>query len=281
MPLAEQREPLTTLAIAWEECVCLLCGNAAYTPVYESADRHSGLRFLIVQCSECGLCFTNPRPDAVSIQRFYPADYFGHQSKRRPGKTNIPPHGNRRLLDFGCGGGDFLKRMQTQGWQVAGLDPAEAAVERARDLSLDAQVGTLPTLRRTDGSFDAITMWQSLEHTHQPLAALQDAHRLLDANGRLYVTVPNFAGFGSRWFGGAWYGLDVPRHLTHFTPLTLRRMLGKAGFTQIEMKREAHHSWIRHSASGGLLATRLGSRIAGLWGRVRGQAEGIFALATK
>jgi SAM-dependent methyltransferase len=282
MRLAEQREPLTTPTIVWEECVCLLCGNANHTPVCEAADRHSGLHFLIVQCSGCGLCFTNPRPDPVSIARFYPHDYLGHQSKRRPGRASIPTgEGRARLLDFGCGCGDFLKRIQAQGWRVTGLDLAEAAVERACAQGLDAHVGTLPTLQWSAGNFDAITMWQSLEHTHQPLEVLRDAHRLLDAGGRLYVTVPNLAGFASRWFGSAWFGLDVPRHLTHFTPITLRRILAKAGFTRIELKQEAHNSWIRHSASGGLLATRLGSRLAGLWGRWRGQAEGIFALATK
>jgi SAM-dependent methyltransferase len=281
MRLAEHHDPVAAPVIAWDECPCHLCGSAAYSPVCEAADRHSGLRFLLVKCDRCGLCFTNPRPDPVSIRRFYPADYRCHHGKERPNKINLPVQGLGRLLDFGCGGGDFLRRMNDLGWNVTGLDMADAAVARVRALGLTAHVGSLPSLLWGDECFEAITMWQSLEHTHQPLEVLRAAYRLLTIDGRLFVTVPNFDGFGARWFGGDWYGLDVPRHLTHFTPRTLRMMLVEAGFTQIEMKQQPHHSWIRHSARGGFLATRLGSRVAGAWGRLCGRAESILAVVTK
>jgi 2-polyprenyl-3-methyl-5-hydroxy-6-metoxy-1,4-benzoquinol methylase len=281
MHLAEIRDTISAPVIAWDECACLLCGSATYTPVCEAADRRSGLRFLLVQCDQCDLCFTNPRPDPICIKRFYPVDYRCHHGKDRAGKTNLPVQGLGRLLDFGCGGGDFLRRMHACGWIVTGLDMADAAVASVRALGLTAHVGTLPSPLWGDECFEAITMWQSLEHTHQPLEVLRAAYRMLTIAGRLFVTVPNFAGFGARWFGGDWYGLDVPRHLTHFTPRTLRMMLAEAGFTHIELKQQPHHSWIRHSANGGFLATRVGSRIAGAWGRLWDRAESIQAIAKK
>jgi SAM-dependent methyltransferase len=282
---------LDTPAIIWDECACLLCGGASHAPLLEASDPLGGLRFLLVKCNRCGLCFTNPRPDVASIKQFYPADYHCHHGKRprhpptphgaRLAKL-LPMHGQARLLDFGCGAGDFLRRMHSLGWNVAGLDMAVTAVARIRDLP--AFVGTLPHPLWTEACFEAITMWQSLEHVHQPLDVLHAAYRLLTTGGRLLVAAPNFDSFASRWFGPNWFGLDVPRHLTHFTPTTLRLMLARAGFARIEMRQQQHNSWIRHSAElagDGILKTRLGSGLAGAWGRWCGRTEGILAIATK
>ena len=106
----------------------------------------------------------------------------------------------------------------------------------------------------------------------------------MTTGGQLLVSVPNFDGFGAGWFGPDWYGLDVPRHLTHFTPNTLGIMLSQAGFQRIDMRQQQRNSWIRHSAErhgGGILTTRLGSALAGAWGRLRGRAESILAIASK
>src|ERR1022692_4073197 len=173
---------LAALAISWEECDCFLCRSADHSPLLEAADPHSGFRFLLVQCNSCGLCFTNPRPDLVSITQFYPADYSCHHAKPHNPATYgarlarlLPMHGLARLLDFGCGAGDFLRRMSALGWNVTGLDRSEAAVTGIRDLP--AFVGTLPNPLWTEACFEAITMWQSLEHVHQPLEVLRAAYR--------------------------------------------------------------------------------------------------------
>src|SRR5690348_7148971 len=102
MRLAEHHHSLAAPAVAWEECSCLLCGHSSHTPRMEASDRYSGLRFLLVTCDRCGLCFTNPRPDPVSSQRFYPADYRCHRGKDRLSKTGALIEGHGRLLDFGC-----------------------------------------------------------------------------------------------------------------------------------------------------------------------------------
>src|SRR5687767_5760660 len=113
---SSSHDSLAPVAVAWEECACPLCDGARYTPVMEARDTTSGLTFLIVKCSRCGLAFTNPRPDRVSIEQFYPATYRGHQGTT-PGNDAdpltrlLPMRGQARLLDFGCGAGDFLARM--------------------------------------------------------------------------------------------------------------------------------------------------------------------------
>jgi 2-polyprenyl-3-methyl-5-hydroxy-6-metoxy-1,4-benzoquinol methylase len=161
----------------------------------------------------------------------------------------MPWHGKGRLLDFGCGGGSFLERMDRQGWQVTGVDISPLAVERIRSkLGLHALLGSLPHEALEPGSFDVITMWHSLEHAHEPLTVLREARRLLTPRGRLLVAVPNIASLPFRWFGPAWYGLDLPRHLTHFSPTTLGAMLVRAGFRILQLRMLRHSRWLRASA---------------------------------
>jgi SAM-dependent methyltransferase len=267
-------------AVAWEETPCPLCGHESGAPVLEAPDplppHNSGLVFALVRCPRCALTYTNPRPDPVSLGRFYPADYRPH---RRPAKMRqsraarpllarlfgrpcperrglLPWHGPGRLLDFGCGCGSFLKTMADQGWQVTGLDAAVGAVNRVRDQhGLTALAGTLPHADLRPGSFDVVTMWHSLEHVHRPLAILRSAYDLLVPGGKLIVATPNIGGLPFVLFGRSWFGLDLPRHLIHFTPETLTLMLQTAGFRTEPVRFLRHNDWLRSSAA---LARRTG-----------------------
>lgn len=257
-------------ALDWEETDCLLCGGQHWSLLVEGADTTaggSGLWFAVVQCHDCGLCFTNPRPTAGSIGQFYPDIYRPHHPYkasqrsrwrvrlpvpwRQAGKDYpmIPMHGQGRLLDFGCGGGTYMERMFRLGWKVTGLDTSAAAIQRVRSVSgLRGLVGSLPQEDLADESFDVITMWHSLEHVHHPLRTLREAQRLLAPGGKLVVAVPSIDSSPFRWFGPAWYGLDLPRHLTHFTPATLQLMLEKAGFRPGPVRMIRHSDWMRWSA---------------------------------
>ncbi len=267
----ENVDEKTRIGVDWEECACLLCGGGSWTPLVEAPDQSrdgSGLWFMVVQCHECGLCFTNPRPSAQGMQAFYPSDYAPHQMKsarikgphwwhrlplvsKRPGlvRKSLPVHGLGRLLDFGCGSGSYLLRMKNQGWQVTGLDASEVVVDRLRaDHGLHVFSGSLPHPALETGSFDVITMWQTLEHCHQPLDVLLAAHQLLAPGGKLIVAVPNIDSLAFRWFGSAWNALDLPRHLVHFTPESLRAMLQRAGFRTGRLAMIRRGGWLRSSA---------------------------------
>ena len=256
----------STLGIEWEETSCLLCGGIRCSPLVEAPDRapgSAGLWFVVVQCQDCGLCFTNPRPSADSIGQFYPVGYVPHHYPSK-GKARrwwsgwrrssnerkiLTRHGEGRLLDFGCGGGSYLERMHLQGWKVTGLDLSTTPIRRIRaDLGLYALTGSLPHPALSESSFDVITMWQSLEHVHNPLEVLRAARRLLVPGGKLIVSVPNVDSLPFRWFGQAWIGLDLPRHLTHFAPWTLRLMLNRAGFHTGKIHMVRRSSWLRASA---------------------------------
>jgi 2-polyprenyl-3-methyl-5-hydroxy-6-metoxy-1,4-benzoquinol methylase len=254
--------------VEWEETNCLLCNGRRWFTLLEAPDctaGGSGLWFAVVQCQDCGLCFTNPRPTPASLEQFYPTEYRPHKLRPRTRDSSwrsrllmlrglrqrdtIGWHGEGRLLDFGCGGGAYLDRMHRRGWRVTGLDTSVNAVEAVRKrLGLPALIGTLPHPELRPASFDVITMRHSLEHVHSPLEVLRSARRLLAPGGKLVVAVPNIDSLAFRWFGHAWFGLDLPRHLTHFTPLTLQVMLQRVGFRVGRVRMVGHSSWLRSSA---------------------------------
>ncbi len=256
--------------VEWEEPDCVLCGGSRWTNLVEAPDcapHGTGLWFAVVQCADCGLCFTNPRPSESSIGQFYPSAYRPHRTPKpersplwqilkggksaRRGKERqtLPWQGQGRLLDFGCGGGSYLERMHRQGWEVLGVDSSPAAVERVQSvLGLPALLGSLPHEHLRPQSFDVITMWHSLEHVHWPTEVLRAAYNLLVPGGTLVVAVPNIDSLAFRWFGSSWFGLDLPRHLTHFSPWTLHLILERAGFHVGPIRMIRHADWMRSSA---------------------------------
>ncbi len=299
--MLEHQSPHDIVCVSWEESACPLCDGARCVPLLEAADpRRTGMRFLVVRCDRCDFVYTNPRPDADSILAFYddpgrnqldlptPRVSRGDAMCRRLARRRAG-----RLLDFGCGDGAFLAEMQRRGWEVAGLDTDEDAVERAIELhGLPVELGTLPNPHWNASRFDAITMRQSLEHVHRPLDTLREACQLLTPSGVLMVSVPNFDSLAAGWFGPDWYALDLPRHLSHFTPRTLHAILKKAGFDRIEIRADRHASWIRHSVehmicerivgtSTRFMRTRIGSRLFSLTGMLMGKPESLLAVATK
>lgn len=136
-----------------------------------------------------------------------------------------------RVLDVGCGSGEFLLRMREIGWEVEGLefDPAAAAIAREQTGGIvhesDLLDAALP-----GGRFEAVTMSHVIEHVPDPLAYLREAHRLCRPGGRLVLATPNVDALGHRLFGASWRGLEVPRHLHLFAVETLSTLAVRAGF---------------------------------------------------
>jgi 2-polyprenyl-3-methyl-5-hydroxy-6-metoxy-1,4-benzoquinol methylase len=254
--------------VEWEEPHCPLCNSSYATLLLEAPDLaagSSGMWFPIAQCQDCGLCYTCPRPSENAISQFYADDYAPHRATSAPAKRgqrwrlwrkartmlleNQPIHGMGRLLDFGCGNGSFLRRMKERGWIVTGLDSSPSLAQYLRkECGLRCVIGSLPHPELGDGSFDVITMRHSLEHVHHPLEVLRAAYRLLAPGGLLVVSTPNIDSLPYKWFGRHWWGLDLPRHLTHFTPDTLQLMLARAGFDVGRVHMVRHTKWLRRSA---------------------------------
>jgi SAM-dependent methyltransferase len=125
--------------------------------------------------------------------------------------------------------------MAHRGWAVSGVEPdAAAAAEAAHAAGVPREsifAGQAEDAEFADGSFDLITLTHVIEHLHDPLLVLRKARRWIAPGGRLVIWCPNIGSFESRLFGRLWFGLDVPRHLYHFTPATISRLLEQAGFS--------------------------------------------------
>jgi 2-polyprenyl-3-methyl-5-hydroxy-6-metoxy-1,4-benzoquinol methylase len=207
----------------------------------------------LVRCRRCGLVYQNPRPTLEEIGQHYPQEYepytdYASQRQINPLLRRAYSYGinkrcrfvtkhikNGKLLDIGCAAGTFLLGMRDQGgWEVEGVEPSAGTAELARRHNLKVFTGTLEEARYADDSFDAVTMWDVLEHVHDPAGTIREIHRVLKPGGILLVRVPNLASWDARLFGDAWAGLDSPRHLFVFTPQTLRRTLQNQGMQVIE-----------------------------------------------
>jgi SAM-dependent methyltransferase len=114
------------------------------------------------------------------------------------------------------------------GWQVAGIEPDAEAAQKARRYSDEIYTGDVLTAPFAIGSFDVVTMFHVLEHVPDPVAVVRRTLEWLAPSGLLIIEVPNAGGLGASVFGRAWSGLDLPRHLSHFTPDTLANVVERA-----------------------------------------------------
>ncbi len=228
---------------------CPLCGKDDPGELLSAKDR-LGLApgsFTLVRCRGCGLVYLDPRPDEEGLLACYPKEYWGGRDKgvkellrgveerlkesyklRAVAATGLT---GGAILDVGCGRGEFLALAAKRGFRAVGIEPGEEAARRGRaDYGLDIIHGTLGSVSLPGGGFDAVTMWHVLEHFPDPLGALREARRLLAPGGKLIAALPDFGSLQSGWFMEDWFGIDAPRHLTHFTRDTLAAMLTKSGF---------------------------------------------------
>jgi 2-polyprenyl-3-methyl-5-hydroxy-6-metoxy-1,4-benzoquinol methylase len=145
----------------------------------------------------------------------------------------------RRLLDVGCGSGDFLARMRDRGWSVVGVEPDPVAAEGARQRGLDVHDGMLADAAFTDDSFDAIVLSHVIEHVHDPIALLRECGRALRPGGTLVLFTPNLTSVGHRRFGADWRGLEPPRHLHIFSAGALGACVARVGLAVSEVRTSA------------------------------------------
>jgi 2-polyprenyl-3-methyl-5-hydroxy-6-metoxy-1,4-benzoquinol methylase len=209
----------------------------------------------LVRCQDCGLVYQNPRPTLDEIGVHYPAEYESYNpetdNKSMPRLLRkaveyginkrcrfvIRQKKQGRLLDIGCATGTFLRGMaKYPGWELNGVEISEHAAKIAREAySLNVFNGTLEEAAYPEHYFDAITLWDVLEHLHDPSSSLDEIHRILKPDGVIVFRIPNLGSWDAKLFGPYWAGLDAPRHLYVFDQHTLNALLTKTGFEVREM----------------------------------------------
>jgi len=150
------------------------------------------------------------------------------------------PRAGGRLLDVGCGNGEFLVRMRELGWSVAGHDLDPDAARVVRELGIEVADGPL----RSDSfseRFDAVTLHHVIEHVHDPIEVLSACRSLIAPGGSLWIATPNAESLGWRRFGSRWMHLDCPRHLCVFSQKSLDTALERAGFQRRSVQADLGH----------------------------------------
>jgi ubiquinone/menaquinone biosynthesis C-methylase UbiE len=140
------------------------------------------------------------------------------------------------LLDIGAGTGAFANIMQRWGWNIKGLEPDEIARQNALTnykLSLEnpEKLYDFPA-----DTFDALTMWHVLEHVHDLHGYLQTFQKILRKDGKLIIAVPNYTSNDAKAYAEYWAAYDVPRHLYHFSPASMKVLLESEGFALQQVK---------------------------------------------
>lgn len=233
---------------------CPWCGsNKAQINLWLKDEFLTKKDFHICECLNCGLLYTMPRPSKEKIGAYYKSDeYYSHQENKKGfvprlyeaiKKINLKhkfrlasrdlPVG--KLLDIGCGVGDFLHIAEHNGWQCTGVEPSEEAREIARqrikgDLLYSEDLEQLP-----DQSFDLITMWHVLEHVDDLKWQVAQLQRLIKPEGRIVIAVPNYRSYDGRFYNAFWAAYDVPRHLNHFNKTVVTKIFKTSGLSLVSM----------------------------------------------
>jgi SAM-dependent methyltransferase len=204
--------------------------------------------FSIQQCDACGFRFINPRPAITEIGSYYQSDeYISHDAKKADFLSRIykiarvfsikskykivSKHAKTgKILDIGCGTGEFLNFCKSKGFEIAGVEPNEKARSHASQVNQVTVHEKLTDLAITTGRFNCITMWHVLEHVHDLNETIELVKRLLAPGGIFIVAVPNSNSWDAKKYGRFWAAYDVPRHLYHFFSGTMNRLVTKHGF---------------------------------------------------
>ena len=218
----------------------------------------------IVQCRECGLVYTNPRPNDDDIVETYQTVEDPLYIEEREGRVLTfehhlkplerltgPPDG-RPLLDVGAYTGVFVEIAAQHGWDAWGVEPSSWAVERAQARGLHIVPGTLDTADLPEAYFDVVTLWDVIEHVTDPRGTIQQAHQLLRPGGLLVVHTIDIDSLFARVMGARWPWL-MEMHIYYFSRHTLRRMLEDCGFEVISDKPQGRYLRL------GYLANRVGA----------------------
>lgn len=203
--------------------------------------------FQIHECLHCGLLFTEPRPDKDKIGAYYKSnEYYSHQENKKgfvpklyeriktinlKHKYKIATTGLKigKMLDIGCGVGDFLHTAEQRGWKCMGVEPSEDATTIAKK-RIKAEITSSEDLEQIpDETFDVITMWHVLEHIDNLQWQISQLQRLIKKDGRIVIAVPNYKSYDAKYYKDKWAAYDVPRHLNHFKKETIVKIFKDNG----------------------------------------------------
>jgi len=209
--------------------------------------------FELLTCDQCSYTRTNPIPPLDELGKYYQSEEYLSHTAGKKGAINrvyeilrninlkrkykhiVKYAEGGKLLDIGSGTGEFINFMSKTSWKVEGIEPNLQARNFAREqynltVNDESYIKQLP-----NNHFDVITMWHVLEHVPNLDERMKELKRMLAPGGTIFIAVPNIHSPDAKKYGKFWAGLDVPRHLHHFSPKSFKTLAQLHNFKLVEM----------------------------------------------
>jgi SAM-dependent methyltransferase len=199
--------------------------------------------FSLFSCNSCGLVFTNPRPKLENLGLYYQSDkYYSHTSSqvgiipfiyRKVKEINLKTKFKQvttgsvinKVLDIGCGTGDFLNVCKKSGKEIHGIEPDSKARNLAKEILKVEILHPDQSEKIPDESFDLITMWHVLEHVPDLKKQISELSRIIKKGGKVVIALPVYESYDAEVYKEKWAAWDVPRHLYHFNKAVINKMM--------------------------------------------------------
>ena len=223
--------------------LCPVCGCERGRAFLSAPDRFYRREriYPLVRCASCSLVWLCEPPKPDEMPYHYGTDYHqavttaGIESNwRQPRKKILEMAQGGALLDIGCSSGGFLRTLRGNAWKLYGIELSPAQAQMAETNS-GAQVfiGDILGAPFPASSFDVITGFHVLEHVYSPKDVARRLWSWLKPGGILYLRVPNIDALEARIFRSYWHGLELPRHLFHFSPASLSHLFSSLDFDEV------------------------------------------------
>ncbi len=288
---------------------CPICGSTDHSKERVVKDFMTSKEdFTLLRCNDCQFVFTSPRPSEDEIGRYYESDEYISHSNKSSGIFDVAYKMVRsraiiskekliskwakhkgRLLDYGCGTGEFLGYSKKSGWDCMGVEPSKVASSQAvnnHNLKVYSPDEFVLKQASLHNSFEAITLWHVLEHLDNPVNKLKMFNQLLTEEGVLVVAVPNHESYDAVKYGSYWAAWDTPIHYSHFSKSTLINAADQAGFAVVDINNMPFDSFYVSLLSekykgGSALNGLFTGLVSNLKGRKQNQSSLIYILKKK
>ncbi len=225
---------------------CPICGIDNVEKLLEAPDRFHGRQqfYGLLRCPACSLVWLSGPPSPEKMGEHYGTDYdrsvasAGDSPDRWKGRRNVLSQhkSGGSLLDLGCSSGGFLSSMRSPSWKLYGIEMSEEVARKAEASSgAEVFVGDILDAPFPPNSFDAITCFHVFEHLYHPREILERVAYWLKPGGIFYAMMPNIDSAGAHIFKSYWYALELPRHLYHFSPTSLKNLASSVGLQEVSV----------------------------------------------
>lgn len=237
--------------------ICSCCTSTKNELVYANMDSiYSSHPVNVVKCLECSNVYTDPRPTEEELNSIYGKIYMypvhfaimGEKKYRARKMANyIAKHlgvlAGKNVLEVGCMYGYLLEALGNKNIHAEGIELDRTAVEHGLKNGLKVtQTSVEDFVKAGSKTYDLVVLSHVLEHLREPEIILQKLKPLLAKNGLLVIAVPNSSSIHRKLFGRFWGWWQVPIHVNHFNPNSLKRLGESAGFSFQNMEQNGGDS---------------------------------------